>query len=185
MSNTPAVEAQRVKRPRSGRFFLILFGVIILFSAGLGAFIFFVTGAKGSKVGESIDVLKSPSTVAFVDAKANETLYFRFDTIVIDASASAGSAQSRQRERSMQEDLRASTVSIDVALEGQPPRSVTCPAFNGTMTMSSLSSSTYTLGGVNLECSLVLTTAGHYAVRANVAWKPGSKVTEAKLEVRK
>jgi hypothetical protein len=181
MAQPPMVEAQKIKRPRS-KVGIILIAAFI-FAGVLTTFIYFVTRPKGVEIGE-LDVLKNPGQgIVEVDAKAGDKLYFRFDTLhIMDGS---GGSTSQQRQRSILNNLRESTVVIETAVAGGASRSTSCPAYDSTMTSSTSTSTSYKMTGVNLACEVPIETAGRYGVRARVNWKQGLPVAEAKLEVRK
>jgi hypothetical protein len=173
----PMVEAQKIKRPRSKIGIIVI--AAFLFAAGLCTFIWLLTRPKGKEIGE-LDVIRNPGQgIVEVDAKAGDKLHFRFDTLRV----MGGGGQ--QRQKYILNDLRASTVVVETAVAGGVPRSTTCPAYDGTMTSSTGTSSSYEMTGLNLACEVPIESAGRYAVRARVNWKPGMAVSEAKLEVRK
>jgi len=169
------------KRGGRGALAVVIAIVVSLFTTGLTVFIFVVVRPKGTPIGQ-IDV-RDPKLVTQVDVDAapGEKLYFRFDSIEVVPPPGA----SPDRQRDAREAIRESTVTVVVLDSRGASRSVTCGAYSGTSTTTVSSPRSFSMSGVNIDCVMPIETAGHYVVRASVAWRPAINVSEAKLEVRK
>ena len=166
------------KKKGSLRWVWFVVGMIVVVGLAVGLLIWRVTGPRGELVGE-IDLLGPQPREFAVTASQGDVLHFRWSRLVLDASTETGTT--RQRNDSLRKGLTASLVAINVS----PIGNATCPAYAGTNAASDLSATTLDLGGVNIDCAIRIEGAGSYRVRPTVAWKPGLKVTTAKLEVRR
>ena len=137
---------------------------------------------RGDRLG-AID-LRAATPSLSIDVGDGDKLTFRIETVSV-GTVSGYPSSSRSRTNSVEEELRASKISITcVGSDGVVQATTECGAFAGKSTRGSSDGERIRKSGVPLDCSLAVPKAGVYAVSAKVAWVP-KDVREAVVEVRR
>jgi hypothetical protein len=148
--------------------------------AGIASLAAYFLWPRGERVGV-LDLRDAASSVG-VELAAGDTLTFHLDVIVGTTSGGYPTDSSRSRRNVVHEQLEASKISVDFALEGNAGSATTCAAFDGKATTGSSDDEKVESSGLPLRCSFKARTPGKYTLTTRVVWVP-QDVRKAKLEV--
>lgn len=137
---------------------------VVLIPCTFFGFIGFMVWPRGDKLG-TIDLGAKAGSLA-VDANRGAELNFRLDV--------------EPGGRSVEKRLRSSSIAVELE-QGGKTTTTSCKAYDGKV----MSSGSWGMTGVVLECRLPVKESGKGTVRANATWASGFTPTQAVLEVRR
>lgn len=147
--------------------------------AGIASLAAYFLWPRGERVGV-LDLRDEGSRLG-VELAAGDTLSFRLD-VTVGTTKGYDPDSSRSRSNAVHEELEASEITVDLALEGNAGISTKCGAYDGKATTVSSTDDEVDSSGLPLRCSLVASAPGKYTLTSRVVWAP-KDIREAKLEV--
>jgi hypothetical protein len=120
----------------------------------------------------TIDMTAAEPTCTF-DANAGDRIALRADV--------AGP----HGRKTLTPRLEQSTLTFSIVSPGTPESSARCPMYGGMAASSTGGSESMQIDGIVLGCEVSAGAAGKQTVRASVQWSEGTRVTLAKLHVRR
>src|SRR5688572_21746088 len=124
--------------------------------AGIASLAAYFLWPRGERVG--VLDLRAAAPSLDLELAAGDSLSFRLDVTV--ATASGYPDSSRSRSAAVHEELEASKISAELALDGAAAGSTTCGAYDDKATTVSSSSQEVESSGLPLRCSLVARAPG-------------------------